>query len=134
MLFCLSNREFTERFNGKQYSKNGNGPLLFRRIVEQTCQTKDHKQFTRNQCGALEVLPFYYFYPIHLMKYHLIYENEYEWSIDLTKKSFGVRTWNSKAVEEKIKLAQPESPYNYWAKKFCPKMYKITKNYVFKNY
>lgn len=102
-------------------------------MAEQTCETKDHKNFTRQTCGAFEVHPYYFFYPLNgWTEWDRMYKSNWtDWVLEKSKNSFGVHTWNTRAKSMGWAKNEPNSVYSYWMKNYCPKMYAITGSNLF---
>lgn len=124
-------REFAWKFNGKCWGVNG--PDLFQRVAQRTCRTSNHTEFTRERCVAFEVLPFEKFYAVDGdFEWDKIYKaKDFNWTMEKTKDSYGLHTWNTKAKSENWYKNEPKSAYSYWMEKYCPKMFAITSTDLF---
>lgn len=107
-----------------------NGPFLLQRIVEDVCMTKDAALFTRERCKGFEVHPRSAFYPIDGQSewWKMYYENATEEVLKKVNYSYAIHTSNTITSKHKHKLNEPKSALSVLAKRFCPKLFEVTKH------
>lgn len=117
----ISNREFTEQFNGKQWAWNG--PYAITRLIQRICNTKNTSQMTLEHCVAVKVYPPKFCYPIPYQSWRKYFENSFaNETLKLVENSTAIHVWNHMFDINKAKV-EPNSAYSILAKRFCPRIF-----------